>query len=110
MTTHTHGELNKDPAKDEDSLELPIELQRRIMELAEREGRDPNDVVRDALLAYEKSEADEWLDELHKDERYLAAVEEGIRSANEEPLVGFDEVKAHARAKLAALLEQRKAP
>ena len=64
------------------SLSLDDDLAKELQALAEREGKRPADLVRDLVRAY------------HERQRYLAAIDEGIRAADAGDLVDGDIVDA----------------
>lgn len=64
------------------SLSLDDDLVKELQTLAEREGKRPAELVRDLVRAYRERQ------------RYLAAIDEGIRAADAGDLVDGDVVDA----------------
>lgn len=64
------------------SLTLDDDIVKELQMLAEREGRKPTDLVRDLVRAYRERQ------------RYLAAIDEGIRAADAGELIDGDIVDA----------------
>ena len=64
------------------ALTLDDDLVKELQMLAEREGRKPTELVRDLVRAYRERQ------------RYLAAIDEGIRAADTGDLIDGDIVDA----------------
>lgn len=64
------------------SISLDDDLAKELQALAERAGKRPDELVRDLVRAY------------HERQRYLAAIDEGIRAADAGDLIDGDVVDA----------------
>lgn len=64
------------------SISLDDDLAKELQALAEREGKKPDELVRDLVRAYRERQ------------RYLAAIDEGIRAADAGDLIDGDLVDA----------------
>lgn len=68
------------------SISLDDDLAKELQALAEREGKKPDELVRDLVRAYRERQ------------RYLAAIDEGIRAADAGDLIDGDLVDAELSA------------